>query len=707
MNVTVGVNTYKGSRRVNYLLRSLDKHREGPFNVVLLDDGSPDGGESVRSLAKKYNTDFIGFEHNKGIPAAWNALVEKNKSDISIIFNDDVIVTKDWYNSIVGFMEKNPQAGGAGYPQYFTSEEDYDRIIEFGTQHETMSVVPRDPLTKQPDASKWHHSWWGRAGRIMCQPPESLIVTEKGVRPIAEIQKGDYVFTHLGRWRKVSRTYSRSAKEDVYSIITGRVGKPLRLTGEHPVLIVRPETCRYHKGFCTLIKERTCTSCNHSYKNTPKWLDARDVRRGDFVLMPIISDTVEKECIDLAAFHDFSRNFQWKVFVNSLVCRKKSYTRYISITPEFCYFLGLFIGNGNASVSYKGGTICLSFGVKKRCIAKRTVQLFYELFGLSASCRECFYQGRVSSISVVVSSLPLAKCLQKLCGKGAKNKQMPWWALKLPICLQEFLLLGLNETDGCVRGDITTYDTVSNTLAYQYFQLHLRMKKIPSLSYTVRTDQKDRGSFKNTGPIYHITIRDFNVTGFILDNYAYLPVTEVRKAVYAGPLCNLEVEQDNSFTDFGRVVHNCAAGACFAIHYDKFNLVKEWNKQHGLTGGFPEEYLSFHEESHMFTVLAMHGFPSYGLTYPQVWHLWSATFRDSPELNAGWRMAHSRQMYCKVFGVPEKYYSNPFRWTHPHVMSKVPPYPVTWMNPDGKWASDMDPQNLYERELRDLQSKQD
>jgi len=298
--VTVGIPTYAGACRAEYLIRSLYLHKyEGEFEILLLDDGSPDGGRATEKLALKYKTSFIRFPENRGIPAAWNALVNHFQSPYTILFNDDVIVMKDWYKSMIGFLEVNHNVGSASYPQYFCSEEDSERIVTIGTMHDEMRVTPRDPISKIHKPESWRHSWGARAGRIMCP-----------------------------------------------------------------------------------------------------------------------------------------------------------------------------------------------------------------------------------------------------------------------------------------------------------------------------------------------------------------------------------------------------AGSAFGFTIDKFHLVEKWNKEHGLTGAFPEEYKSFHEESEFGSVLAMNGYQTFGLTYPQVWHTWSATFRASPELNAHHRMVTSRGMYCETFKVPPEFWNNPFEYTHPKYSHGIPEMQVTWMMPDGSWKTE-------------------
>jgi len=101
-----------------------------------------------------------------------------------------------------------------------------------------------------------------------------------------------------------------------------------------------------------------------------------------------------------------------------------------------------------------------------------------------------------------------------------------------------------------------------------------------------------------------------------------------------------------------------------------------------LAGGFDESMKSFHEESHFGSLLAAKGYPSFGLPYPMLYHIWSATFAANPELKAHERMIQSRRLYCEHWNVPPEYHEKPFEYTHPLIMSKIDPTPVKWLGPN-------------------------
>lgn len=116
----------------------------------------------------------------------------------------------------------------------------------------------------------------------------------------------------------------------------------------------------------------------------------------------------------------------------------------------------------------------------------------------------------------------------------------------------------------------------------------------------------------------------------------------------------------------------CVAGCCFGFRREMFELA----------GGFDERYISFHEESDFGTTLAARGYSSFGLPYPLLYHIWSATFGDNPELQPSERMVQSRKRYCEKWGVPLELHDDPFKYTHPKYMSKIEPIIIKWLSPD-------------------------
>lgn len=141
--------------------------------------------------------------------------------------------------------------------------------------------------------------------------------------------------------------------------------------------------------------------------------------------------------------------------------------------------------------------------------------------------------------------------------------------------------------------------------------------------------------------------------------------------------------QTEKYSDMLEYPGRCmAAGGCFfGMNKKRFNEV----------GGFDETYKSFYEESDMGTMLASKGYPSYCLSFPKNWHIWSQTFSTAPEINAGEVMNNSRQYYIKKWGV---HYDGELG-THKKFMSKIPFQKIKFKYKDQEYEKIIDAEDGY------------
>ena len=98
-----------------------------------------------------------------------------------------------------------------------------------------------------------------------CLTPDTLIVTRDGLKPISEIKEGEYVLTHKGRFRKVTKVMKRLISEPILEIRVYGCNVPLRITKEHKVFAIRLDFKSNHK---------------------PKFIPAEDLRIGDLICLP-------------------------------------------------------------------------------------------------------------------------------------------------------------------------------------------------------------------------------------------------------------------------------------------------------------------------------------------------------------------------------------------------------------------------------------
>lgn len=114
----------------------------------------------------------------------------------------------------------------------------------------------------------------------------------------------------------------------------------------------------------------------------------------------------------------------------------------------------------------------------------------------------------------------------------------------------------------------------------------------------------------------------------------------------------------------------CALGSGFGFKRSVYNAV----------GGFDETMVQIYNESMLGTEAARAlKLPSYCIPSPRIWHLWSVSFKENPEL--GRKAKGDQAAYIRRFGGD---FNGP-NGTHPRFMvGTMPPRLVKWIGPDGQ-----------------------
>jgi GT2 family glycosyltransferase len=169
--IAIGIPTYNGARRLDWLLQSIKLRTDfskGDVQIIVIDDGSPRVHET-RIVADKYkgSLPLTYLEHgtNKGISAGWNAASRATDAPYVTLINDDVIVARDWLLPIIHVLEHSPQVGGVGVNWHAFLPEDVTKLLE--NKNSDMYVIPRDPVSKVPTPARRDLEPCN-PGRVMC-----------------------------------------------------------------------------------------------------------------------------------------------------------------------------------------------------------------------------------------------------------------------------------------------------------------------------------------------------------------------------------------------------------------------------------------------------------------------------------------------------------------------------------------------------------
>lgn len=175
LKVLIGIPTYNGAHRVDWLLQSIsmrtDKaqlkfYKDIDYKIIVCDDsGKKDHQEKTVNVVNKWKSsipvDIIINDKNLGLAASWNRIVKSQDSEYVILINDDIIVANDWLETMTYFLDKNQKAGAVSHFCYFITNDDIPQLLS----SLNATVKPRDPFTKVPTGE--HSDQNEHPGRVM------------------------------------------------------------------------------------------------------------------------------------------------------------------------------------------------------------------------------------------------------------------------------------------------------------------------------------------------------------------------------------------------------------------------------------------------------------------------------------------------------------------------------------------------------------
>ena len=109
-----------------------------------------------------------------------------------------------------------------------------------------------------------------------CFTPDTLVTTDQGPRPIADIKAGDRVLTHKGTYETVQKQVIHQYKGQMFAITLEGHDTPVRVTEEHPILSLLA------KGDSL----KTVLARVEMGVDTPDYLEVKELAVGDVTVFP-------------------------------------------------------------------------------------------------------------------------------------------------------------------------------------------------------------------------------------------------------------------------------------------------------------------------------------------------------------------------------------------------------------------------------------
>lgn len=373
-----------------------------------------------------------------------------------------------------------------------------------------------------------------------CVTLGSMITTNQGPKKAEDVVRGDLVWTHAGRWRKVLATFRRNYTGAMVEIAAKRGKEPLVTTYGHPIYALR------------------------AGGSDPAWIAAEDLHVGDsLVLARPTSERLLPDPLDVTEYTNEqitqagpagsripSGRMQMKEFLLG--------ERKIDLAdPRFLELLGWYLAEGYVRLassgektpgSWKavGWALCRS---KETRVGKRLARHVRDLFGVEMK----FYASKkADSLDCRVNSTVLAQVLGKMCGISAFGKRVPGWAMRLPLPLLRIVFEAYIAGDGHRKGNVTSSSSVSPLLTQQMREMALALGYDPAIR-----------RYPESSPNSNSSVLEFVEDGapermYTHPRFLLRKITALRHyRVDREKVVNYKVAEDESYTCADAAVHNC------------------------------------------------------------------------------------------------------------------------------------------------------
>ena len=418
-------------------------------------------------------------------------------------------------------------------------------------------------------------------GEGFCLLPETPVVTEDGITPMIDIQRGTGVYTHKGRFRPVTSVLSRYVfEEPIYSVDIWGYPFDISMTGEHPVLVIkrngaRPNwdvddatwiKCRHlEKGDCVLFPSYELENKEYRidyvsiddsvlYDDSQVWFKNGYSPRVMSSISNIMSITGETKKVVETTIHKYHSGvppstprqevvYEYLKSINHQQSKPIRYRRFYLIDENMSRLLGYYASEG--SIVSNGNATQFTFG-KEPELVEDVKNLVGSIFGKSVCVND--YDTKTQ---VTLSGRVYAKLFSHLCGEGAYHKRVPNEIIQnkdLGMQFIEAAFLG----DGSLSGNTWRYSSVSVDLIHG-LRICLSNNGYPS---TIQcSERKDRYQYT----LSYSTKRGRRHSNKVVNNGGFNVhlVKDVKRTYYSGKVYNLEVEEDNTYVTGGFCVHNC------------------------------------------------------------------------------------------------------------------------------------------------------
>jgi hypothetical protein len=357
-----------------------------------------------------------------------------------------------------------------------------------------------------------------------CLHPNDLVMTAQGYRPLSEVHEGSLVYAQDGRFHAVEHVSRHPyTSPHLYEVKVLGTNYTTRASDNHPFLIWRP------------VREKKAV-----VGGKVLWVEARDVRRGDYTMTPLMAnDPCEGPLPPEVAEHHGD--------------------------DEFWFMFGLYLAEGVAHSAGRGDGVYPSY-----TLGDHEDDLHLRVDAYFSHVKVGIYEKKEgSAVQIIPFDKEAGRLFVELGGRGAARKGLNPVLWSLPMSAREAIFEGYMAGDG---GDVRDYrqcKTVSQDLASQMRLLAEGLGyKANLFRYPGHPGKIGNREFKSVSPEHQVRFYDRNQTletrkptrpTYVEhegQRYLLRYVKEVVEIPYEGDVMNLTVEGSPTFMTPVGMTHN-------------------------------------------------------------------------------------------------------------------------------------------------------
>lgn len=360
-----------------------------------------------------------------------------------------------------------------------------------------------------------------------CFTGNTLVLTDKGYKPIKEISIGDSVITHDNTYHNVSESKCTGNKE-IWNVKTMN-SDIIECTENHKFYVRKRIRANTHIDG---------KAVRYRYFTEPEWVECKDLTKDYYVGYAINNKSIPVEWNGVDYEWSDGRSTRHKNMISDKLSDK-----------DFWRLIGRYVADGWQRS--QGGVVI--------CCGKHKVEEFENKIKLSG-----FNYNKIEERTAFKFHIP-DKELQafvNMFGYKAHGKLIPSCIIDMPIEELTAFFEGYMSGDGCFTNNRFKFTTISRELAYGLAQIIAKIYHAPFALYKNKRNPTCviEGRVCNQHDSYNVVFKKEickQDKAFYENGTIWFPINDVINTHEYQDVYDITVENNHSFTANGCIVHNC------------------------------------------------------------------------------------------------------------------------------------------------------